>query len=78
MYVAFICVSDVVLRVGFESMKYTVAEREGTVGVCLVSSVPVPNTLSFMVYTEERSAQGKCIYFVTDLLRCKVVYSSHV
>ena len=47
------------LQVGFEAVKYTVSETEGSVAVCLVASSPYPDTLSFLLYTEQRSAQGK-------------------
>lgn len=46
------------MRVGFESMKYTVSEAERSVDVCLTKSAAVTNALSFLLYTKEKSAQG--------------------
>ena len=46
------------LRVGFDSMKYVVSEGEGVVRVCLASSLPAAVDLSFLIYTEDRTAMG--------------------
>jgi hypothetical protein len=50
------------LRVGWESIKYTASEREESVEICLTASSPVPDTLSFLVYTEGQTAEEDVDY----------------
>ena len=61
-YLQFHHTDEAGLRVGWESIKYTVSEREERVEICLTTSSPVPDTLSFLVYTEGQTAEGKSTY----------------
>ena len=60
------CVAVASVRVGFESMKYVVAEEEGSVEVCLNTSSAFTDSPTFLIYTEQRSAQGMYTVWLSD------------
>ena len=65
-------VFSVELRIGFETMKYTVSERERNVTICLNMSASLQTALTF--YTMEGTALGTYIKSFTLTPKLRALY----